>query len=162
MDRLLWQSPPGLSVAEDNLTFEFEFADEMLPNVYKLSADAADSATPTASASSLSDDWVLFTDISATLDVKTTDALTKLLDDENAVKALTTAQFSERVVLRKNLDHTLSGNYCSDSDNDDDNDDNETTGADKSAAVDDEKLIFLVRYDSKLKQLLGVDSYTVS
>lgn len=155
MDRLLWQSPPGASAPEENLTFEFEFADQLLPDVYKLlSVDAAADADSAMPSSSSSDDWVLFTDVSATLAVKTADALTKLLDDESAVTALTAAQFSERVVLRKTLGHSGSGNYSSDPEDDD------VAETNKKPAGDEK--IFLVRYDSKLKQLLGVDAYTVS
>lgn len=193
VDRLLWSSPtPAATATATALSssssvgnnggsgplFEFEFSDQSLPDIYRLSGDDANIA---------SDDWVLFADVSAALSVKTVDALSKLLDNENAVMAVPADRFNERVVPKNVLGRQLIGvvsaankptaeqssvkddaaatTKCSDDASsvavavnaggggggDDDNDEQQQ-----------EQQIHLVRYDRKLKQLLGVDVYTMS
>lgn len=169
VDRLLWCSPP--TVADDNVSFEFEFADQSLPDVYKMPpADAADGA---------SDDWVLFEYVSAALSVKSTDALAKLLDDENAVMAVPSDRFNERAVPATTLgrQRRVAPKHHADSRHlvvAEQSRPNDVTGGETAedssaacaapAAVPETagEQIVLVRYDHKLKRLLGVDAYTVS
>lgn len=187
VDRLLWCSPPSaLSLpADDNLSFEFEFAEHSLPDVYKMCVDDGDDDDD----DSKSDDWVLFTDVSTALSIKTADALVKLLNDENSVKAVPADRFNERAVPRNVLGRqpvTTPANkpstainrsstaankpnkpsataaeqpHVKDNTGVTDNTDATTESA-SSAAVSEQ--ILLVRYDRKLKQLLGVDAYTLS
>lgn len=169
VDKLLWCSPPQSSSADDGPSFEFEFADQSLPDVYKLPADA-DAVADAAATGADADDWVLFSDVSAALSVKTADALAKLLDDENAVTAVPLDRFNERAMLRKTLgrqpvDKTAAAvNKAAVEQSTTAKDADETaggaTGENASAAAGEQ--ILLVRYDHKLKQLLGVDAYSVS
>lgn len=177
VDRLLWCSPPPTLSADDSSSFEFEFAEHSLPDVYKLSMDDGDDE-------SKSDDWVLFADVSTALSVKTSDALVKLLNDENAVRAVPADRFNERAVLRNVLGRqpvataankpvnkssaaankpNKSSAATSDQHHVKDKGASATDGTTESAtsAVAGEQVL-LVRYDHKLKQLLGVDAYTLS
>ncbi|XP_003245308.1 BCL-6 corepressor [Acyrthosiphon pisum] len=207
VDRLLWSLPPAPSPAptDDGPSFEFEFADQSLPDVYKLPSDGG--ADDRKAAGVDDDDWVLFADVSTALSVKTAEALAKLLDDENAVTAVPADRFKERAVLRKSLGRqpvavpvTGAANKSSaaerpSKDKDDDSVDTKeassttsstsastpistsstttvstaaatitTTSADSSfsSSTSGGEQILMVRYDRKLKQLLGVDVYTVS
>jgi len=204
VDRLLWSLPPAPSPAptDDGLSFEFEFADQSLPDVYKLPSDGGADDRKAAAAGVDDDDWVLFADVSTALSVKTAEALAKLLDDENAVTAVPADRFKERAVLRKSLGRqpvavpaTKSGAAERPSkDKDDDSVATKeaassttsstsasisasstatvstaaatitTTSADSSfsSSTSGGEQILMVRYDRKLKQLLGVDVYTVS
>lgn len=191
VDRLLWCSPPhpplsSLSV-DDDLTFDFEFADQSLPDVYKLSVDdkapqdATDGGGTTVTAPP--DEWVLFADVSAALSVKTADALAKLLDDKNAVVAVPVDRFNERAVPRKILGRqpppvrvTSSSVVKSSAAATKspsaavkdtkapvtDDDDAAAVKAESGGAASSTEQVLLVRYDRKLKQLLGVDVYTTS
>lgn len=201
VDRLLWCLPPAPSPAptDDGPSFEFEFAEQSLPDVYKLPSDES-SADDRSAADD--DDWVLFADVSTALSVKTVDALVKLLDDENAVTAVPADRFNERAILRKSLGRQPSAavptataaNRSAERPPKDDNHSKDasavmstsstttaistaatatttttTTTANTTSAVSSsstsisggEQILF-VRYDRKLKQLLGVDVYTVS
>lgn len=199
VDRLLWCLPPAPSPAptDDGPSFEFEFADQSLPDVYKLPSDES-SANDRAAAADDDDDWVLFADVSTALSVKTVDALVKLLDDENAVTAVPVDRFNERAILRKSLGRQPSAavptataaNRSAERPLKDDTSTSSTTTAISTAAATattttttttanttsavsssssssstsisgGEQIVF-VRYDRKLKQLLGVDVYTVS
>lgn len=205
VDRLLWCSPPASSAAtlsDDGPSYEFEFADQSLPDVYKLRADDGAGADADADAAA-TDDWVLFADVSAALSVKTVDALVKLLDDKDAVATVSAERFRERAVPRKTLGRqpavvaaggskssaakATSKSACAA------NNSKSVAAANKSAVGDDKpsaaavqqlssatkdaaagdgdaatenatdgEQMVLVRYDRKLKQLLGVDAYTVS
>ncbi|XP_025190680.1 protein piccolo-like isoform X1 [Melanaphis sacchari] len=204
VDRLLWCLPPAPSPVpgDEDPSFEFEFADQSLPDVYKLSSDeSADNRTD-------DDDWVLFADVSTALSVKTVDALVKLLDDENAVTAVPADRFKERAVLRKSLGRqpvavpsatAANRSGAAERPAKDDNSGSvaakeasfsstpstsasaivstsstttsistTATTASTTSAVSSSTLtsggeqILFVRYDRKLKQLLGVDVYTVS
>lgn len=204
VDRLLWCLPPAPSPAptDDGPSFEFEFADQSLPDVYKLPSD--ESGADDRSAADDDDDWVLFADVSTALSVKTVDALVKLLDDENAVTAVPADRFNERAILRKSLGRqpsaavptaTAANRSAAERPPKDDNHSKDssaavstsstttaaaaatatttttTTTANTTSAVSSsssststsggEQILF-VRYDRKLKQLLGVDVYTVS
>lgn len=194
VDRLLWCSPPASSSAtlsDDSLSYEFEFADQSLPDVYKLRADdgagAAGADADPAAADAATDDWVLFADVSVALSVKTVDALVKLLDDKDAVTTVSAERFKESAVLRKTLDRqpaVVAANGKSAAANSKSaaaankssaaGEDNKPSAAvqQQSSAADvgggatesatgGEQMV-LVRYDCKLKQLLGVDAYTVS
>lgn len=199
VDRLLWCLPPAPSPAptDDGPSFEFEFADQSLPDVYKLPSDESNSDDD-------DDDWVLFADVSTALSVKTVDALVKLLDDENAVTAVPADRFNERAILRKSLGRQPSAavpsataanrsgaaerpskddNHSKDASSSTAMSTSSTTTAISTAAAaaatatttttttanttsststsGGEQILF-VRYDHKLKQLLGVDVYTVS
>lgn len=201
VDRLLWCSPPASSsstLPDDGLSYEFEFADQSLPDVYKLRADDGDggaSAGADADAAAATDDWVLFTDVSAALSVKTADALVKQLDDKDAVTTVSAERFRERAVLRKTLDRQPAAVAAHNRAAPVANNKSAAAAANKSSAGDDKlaaaaaaavqqqssaakdaadgggaatestaggEQIILVRYDRKLKQLLGVDAYTVS
>ncbi|VVC44490.1 Ankyrin repeat-containing domain,Ankyrin repeat [Cinara cedri] len=175
VDRLLWCSPP--TAPDDNsVSFEFEFSDQSLPDVYKMPADAPD-AVP--------DDWVLFEYVSTALSVESVDALAKLLDDENAVIAVPSDRFNERVVPALTLGQRQQQQQqqrvvakCSDAkpfvaaEQSTPKDAAATDAAEAPEAAEDGApaagaaptgdQIILVRYDHKLKQLLGVDAYTVS
>jgi len=190
VDRLLWSLPPAPSPAptDDGPSFEFEFADQSLPDVYKLPPDGC--ADDRKAAGVDDDDWVLFADVSTALSVKTAEALAKLLDDENAVTAVPADRFKERAVLRNSLGRqpaaaipaTGAANKSERPSKDKDDDPVAssttpstatvptaaatitTTSADSSfsSSTSGGEQILMVRYDRKLKQLLGVDMYTVS
>lgn len=180
VDRLLWCCPPQLS-ADDGPSFEFEFADQPLPDVYKLSADGDGDATPADGDgdAATTDDWVLFSDVSAALSVKTADALAKLLDVENAVTAVPLDRFNERAVPRKTLgrqpavvaaanktvaNKTAAEPSAATTTSDAAADEVGAGGTEQNAATPAAagEQILLVRFDHKLKQLLGVDAYSVS
>jgi len=216
VDRLLWSLPPAPSPAptDDGPSFEFEFADQSLPDVYKLPSEGgADGRKAAAAAGVDDDDWVLFADVSTALSVKTAEALAKLLADENAVTAVPADRFNERAVLRRSLGRqppavpataAASKSRAAERPPKDKDDDSvaakeassstsstsasisvstssattvstaatTTTTATTTSAVSSssslssstsggEQILF-VRYDRKLKQLLGVDVYTVS
>lgn len=209
VDRLLWCLPsaPSPVPVDDGPSFEFEFSDQTLPDVYKLLAsDGGADGRKTAGVVD-DDDWVLFADVSTALSVNTVEALAKLLDDENAVMAVPADRFKERAVLRKSLGRqpivvpaTPAAAYKSiERPSKDDNDSvatkeapccasssapsTTTTSAGAAAATittttatavttsaatpfspstSCDEQILLVRYDHKLKQLLGVNVYTVS
>lgn len=137
---------------------------------------------------SKTDDWVLFADVSAALSIKTADALVKLLNDENAVKAVPADRFKERVVPRNILGRQPVTNIPAHKpstavhksstaankpfvavaeqqshvkDTTSSATDNTDAATTKSASSAGEQIL-LVRYDQKLKQLLGVDAYTLS
>lgn len=182
MDKLLWSLPPppppsssSASAVDDNnsATFEFEFSDQSLPDTYRLSADTAAAATV------VSDDWVLFADVSTALSVETVDALTKLLDNDNAVMAVPADRFHERVVPRnilgrrpmvvlpvaaavKKSSSVVVAEQSPVVNNNINGDDDDDDSAAVAATTDAGEQIHLVRYDRKLKQLLGVDAYTSS
>lgn len=179
VDRLLWCCPPQLS-ADDGPSFEFEFADQPLPDVYKLPADGDGDATPADEDgdgdAATTDDWVLFSDVSAALSVKTADALAKLLDVENAVTAVPLDRFNERAVPRKTLgrqpavvaaanktvaNKTAAEPSATTTTSDAAADEAGADGTEQNAAAAGEQIL-LVRFDHKLKQLLGVDAYSVS
>lgn len=138
-----------------------------MPDVYRMPADTADT---------MPDDWVLFEYVSTALSVKSVDALAKLLDDENAVIAVPSDRFNERVVPTLTLgQQSRTVSKCTDSKpfvteqstpKDVAADVSETKASEESApttaAAPAGEQIILVRYDHKLKQLLGVDAYTVS
>lgn len=185
VDRLLWCSPPSPSspVPNDSLSFEFEFADQSLPDVYKMPVDVTEAGDAVANkeetsvvatdTKTASDDWVLFTDVSTALSVKTADALAKLLDDENAVLAVPVDRFNERAVPRKILGRqpvvvkpssAAAANKPSavaEQSPKDPSIDNAKASQEIPSAATGEQIL-LVRYDHKLRQLLGVDAYTVS
>lgn len=180
VDRLLWCSPPSpsLPVPNDSLSFEFEFADQSLPDVYKMPVDVAggdavvkeDTSIVATDAKIASDDWVLFTDISTALSVKTADALAKLLDDENAVLAVPIDRFNERAVPRRILGRqpvvvkpstAAKPSAVTEQLPKDLSTDNTKASTEIPSAATGEQIL-LVRYDHKLRQLLGVDAYTVS
>lgn len=203
VDRLLWSLPPAPSPAptDDGPSFEFEFSDQSLPDVYKLPSDGG--ADDRKAAGVDDDDWVLFADVSTALSVKTAEALAKLLDDENAVTAVPADRFNERAVLRKSLGRQpvavpatgAAANKSSaaerpSKDKDDDSvatkeapsttsstsastsistsstaaatTTTTTSSVSSSSSTSGGEQILMVRYDRKLKQLLGVDVYTVS
>lgn len=204
VDRLLWSLPPAPSPAptDDGPSFEFEFSDQSLPDVYKLPSDGG--ADDRKAAGVDDDDWVLFADVSTALSVKTAEALAKLLDDENAVTAVPADRFNERAVLRKSLGRQpvavpatgAAANKSSaaerpSKDKDDDSvatkeapsttsstsastsistsstaaattTTTTTSPVSSSSSTSGGEQILMVRYDRKLKQLLGVDVYTVS
>ncbi|XP_022181429.1 putative RNA exonuclease pqe-1 isoform X2 [Myzus persicae] len=209
VDQLLWSLPPVPSPTpvDDGPSFEFEFADHALPEVYKLPPDGS---ADDRKAGVDDDDWVLFSDVSTALSVKTVEALAKLLDDENAVTAVPADRFSERAVLRKSLGRqpvvvpvsaVVDKSSAAERPSTDDSDSAATkegspsmsstsastsistsstttistasatstttaitTSADSSlsSSASGGEQILLVRYDRKLKQLLGVNVYTVS
>jgi len=177
VDRLLWSSPPPPAVSspvDDDPSFEFEFADRSLPDVYKLlsssasdehDAAAAAAAAADSDAADATDDWVLFTDVSTALSVKTVDALAKLLDTENAVMAVPADRFNERVVPRNVLGRQPVAAAVVDEQQQPPpvvKDDAATESDGRPSSSDAGEQILLVRYDRKLKQLLGVDAYTLS
>ncbi|XP_050425534.1 lysine-specific demethylase 9 [Adelges cooleyi] len=128
VDRMLWLSPPQSS--SENPTFQLEFSEQTLPDVYRL-LDSSDDT-----------EWVLFSDVSSALSVKTTEALVKLLDDENATTTIPAARFNECCSAKTPL------GYCK---------------PEPPKVVSEESgPIVLVRYDNKIKEMLGVDVYTVS
>lgn len=171
VDRLLWNTPPAssLSTSNDVLSFEFEFSEQSLPDVYKLAKtiDSADDST------NVLDDWVLFTEVSTVLSVNTADALVKLLDDKNAVMSMPVDQFNKCAISQKILSKqplvvpTKSSNIKLTTEEllpknaSPETIDNDVT-AERISPSTTGKQILLVRYDHKLKQLLGVDAHMVS
>jgi len=208
VDRLLWSVPPVPSPApvDDGPSFEFEFADHSLPDVYKLPSDGG---ADDRKAGVDDDDWVLFDDVSTALSVKTVEALAKLLDDENAVTAVPADLFNKRAVLRKSLGRqpvvapvSAAANKSSAAERPSKDDNGSVATKEGSSSMSSTSAstsistsstttisaatsasttevttsavsslssptsggeqILLVRYDRKLKQLLGVNVYTVS
>lgn len=107
---------------------------------------------------------MLFTDVSSALSVKTADALAKLIDDENAIMAISVDSFNEQAVLRKTLgrhrQQHLPKPLISTIDQPSPAKTGSTVANSTASTASDE--IVLVRYGLKLKQLLGVDAFTVS
>lgn len=161
-----------MPASEDIPSFEFEFSEQSLPDVYKLITESKDSTEHAKS-----DDWVLFADISTALSVKTADALVKLLNDENAVVAMPADHFNEYAMSQKILGQqpftqtTVKSSVAKSSIAVTEQSlvkDASAETVDIGAAPEESitsvsgKQILLVRYDLKLKQLLGVDTYTMS
>lgn len=87
-------------------------------------------------------EWVLFSDVSTALTVKTVDALVKLLNDENATTTIPLEHFNNKC-----LTATKSLGYHK---------------PEPLKNSDDSGNVVLVRYNDKIKELLGVEVYTVS